>query len=268
MVTELDLQEAGVRLVGEGSLVEVVLARQPGNRFSFGLLQALQEVLVRLRGMQELRAVLLRAEGSNFSEGADLEDAQLQARVMGEQKDREEVAELGQAVVEGWASLPVPTVVAAQGWVIGAGACLLTVCDFRVCVAGDTRVRFPEVDRGMYLSWGILPRLVQEFGFGLARCLALAGEAVAVEDFAPGAFWLVSEAEGLEAEARRRAEALAAKPPLATRAIKEVFVALGERHGSYVAEDPRRFAQTVGSEDFMEAMAAWFARRPPQFKGR
>ena len=125
---------------------------------------------------------------------------------------------------------------------------------------------FPEVDRGMYLSWGILPIAVRELGTPLARRLALVGTAEQVSMLPTGV--VVHSGEGWDEQARELAVELAKKPPLAMRANKQVLQEAGRGVSDAAARDPERFAATTGSEDFGEAMAAWINKRPPEFNGR
>ena len=146
------------------------------------------------------------------------------------------------------------------------GACLFTVCDFRYAARGAT-LAFPEVDRGMHLAWGVLPHLAREYGAPLTRRLTLGGGAIAVDELPMGSVALETP-EGVDHAAETWATQLAAKPPLAVRAILSALraVARGEPHNA--DRDVEAFAATTGSDDFREALMAWFARRPGVYEGR
>ena len=208
------------------------------------------------------RVLLLTAQGPDFSHGVDLADPELADMLRADGGIG--VATAGQALVDGWARAPLPTVVALQGRVIGAGACLAVASEFRFA-APDTTIAFPEVARGMHLSWGILPRLVSAFGLDWARWLAVGGQPVGVAALGLAAARVV---EAPIAAATAWAHHLAALAPLAVVHIREVLAAIAAGDPSAAADDPARFAATAASADFAEAMAAWFEKRAPVFRGK
>lgn len=255
---------AGLTVSDAHGVVHLHLARPGGNRFSHALLESLHDTLVALAAAPGLRCGLLTAAGSDFSFGADLADPAMAAKVAGSRADRETLAELGRRALDAWATLPVPTVAAGQGKIVGAGACFFCTADFAFAAA-EASVQFPEVDRGMHLSWGAVPRLVGRFGLAHATHLALTGERVPCREL-PQPPLRISSAPREEAHAL--AARLAAKPPLAVRAIKRVLIEAAEPLQTAAVEDAALFADTIASEDFAEAMAAWFDKRPGVYQGK
>src|SRR6185437_9411792 len=55
------------------------------------------------------------------------------------------------------------TVASIHGHCVGGGVVLASACDLRIA-ADDTRFSIPEVDLGIPLAWGGIPRLVREIG--------------------------------------------------------------------------------------------------------
>ena len=208
------------------------------------------------------RSILLTAAGPDFSHGVDLVDPELGQRLRDD--GGRTVAIAGQQLVDAWAHSPVPTVVALRGRAIGAGACLAVAADFRFATPAAT-LAFPEVARGMHLSWGIVPRLVTAFGHDWAQWLAVGGEAVTVEKLGPSAARICDPPE---AAAMGFATRLADLPPLAVAEIRSVLQATSTGVQDAADRDPARFARTVQSADFGEAMAAWFEKRPGMFEGK
>lgn len=247
----------------DADVAVVRLDAPPQNRMSLAMMHALADAFDALAADAALRAVVLQAAGPTFCAGADLRDPALAEKMTAGEAGRREVALLGERLVTSLAQLPVPTVVAARGAVVGAGGCLFTVADFR-CIGPDVELSFPEVDRGMHLGWRILPRLAREFGPQRARRLTLLAEKLPAAELAPG---FASLSKAPEAEALALAKVLAAKPPLAVRSITRAL----RRHdaaGLALADaDVADFVATVASEDFAEALSAWFERRPAVFRG-
>ena len=248
-----------VRLTIEDGLATVCLNNPPGNRVSLAVLARFEEVVATIEADESVRAAWLWAEGDRFSEGADLKDPELIQRIGGSEEDRRDFAEQGQRATAAWAGLRVPTVVSALGYIVGAGAGFFTVSDFRFSAPGS-RLSFPEVDRGMYLSWGIIPRLVTEYGMPIARHLAMGGFSVRVEELPPMSVYLTN-AESTNEEAMRFAQALTRKPAFATQMIKKTLNEVAEIADEVGKKDPERFAQSIGHPEFMEAVQKWFMKK-------
>ena len=64
------------------------------------------------------------------------------------------------------------TIAALWGPCVGGGLVLAGVCDFRIA-ASDTYFSIPEVDLGIPLAWGGIPRLVRELGPAITRELVM-----------------------------------------------------------------------------------------------
>ncbi len=162
-----------------------------------------------------------------------------------------------------------PTIAAVDGVAVGAGMNLALGCD--IVIATD-RVRLAEifVKRGLTLDFGgtwLLPRLV---GLARAREIALSGRVVEAEEaLTIGLVTSVVGADDLEVAAQEMAEVLADGAPLAQQAIK---VALDRSSGMAFEEalafEEQAQAKLLGSEDLLEGAAAFFQKRPPDFKGR
>ena len=64
------------------------------------------------------------------------------------------------------------TVAKVHGWCVGGGLVLAGVCDLRVA-ARSARFSIPEVELGIPLAWGGIPRLVREIGPALTKELVM-----------------------------------------------------------------------------------------------
>ncbi|MFC9223812.1 enoyl-CoA hydratase/isomerase family protein [Streptomyces hygroscopicus] len=160
---------APVRIEWDRGLAHIVLSRgDTGNAFDLDLVTALRDAVEQVvRWTTEpdqggLRAVLLRAEGRNFSVGGDLKSFLAQGE--GTASYVRKVAETAHAAVLGLAGLHVPVVAEVQGAVAGGGVGLALAAD--LVVAGrSTRLRLAYTALGLTpdcgASW-LLPRLVGE----------------------------------------------------------------------------------------------------------
>jgi enoyl-CoA hydratase/carnithine racemase len=107
-----------------------------------------------------------------------------------------------------------------QGWCVGGGLVLAAACDLRV--AADTaRFSIPEVDLGIPLAWGGIPRLVREIGPALTRELVITcREFDAAEARDCGFLNRVVAADALDQEVQALAEQVASKPAYPVAATK------------------------------------------------
>ncbi|MBL1111693.1 enoyl-CoA hydratase/isomerase family protein [Streptomyces sp. 110] len=158
-----------VRLERDGALVKIVLAHgHTGNAFDLGFVRALRDAvaqLVRWTGepdSEKVGAVLLRAEGLNFSVGGDLRAFVAEQDAVG--RYVREVADTAHEAVLGLAGLYVPMVAGVQGAVAG-GAVGFTLTADLVVAARGAKVRLGYTALGLTpdcgASW-LLPRLLGE----------------------------------------------------------------------------------------------------------
>ena len=114
-----------------------------------------------------VKVVVVRGAGRAFSAGADLSSFQGPQEV-----STREAADYGREMADALEGMRQLSVVGIQGWCVGGGLVLAAACDLRVA-AEDARFSIPEVDLGIPLAWGGIPRLVREIGPALAKELVL-----------------------------------------------------------------------------------------------
>jgi enoyl-CoA hydratase/carnithine racemase len=116
---------------------------------------------------------------------------------------------------------PAPVVAKIHGYCLGGGLELALACDFRIA-SESSRLGFPEVNLGLLPGAGGVQYVSRLAGPAFAKELAMTGEHIAAERAAEeGIINHVHSDEQFEAEVREFVETIAAKPPLAVRAIKD-----------------------------------------------
>ncbi|HYW02525.1 MAG TPA: enoyl-CoA hydratase/isomerase family protein [Gammaproteobacteria bacterium] len=122
-----------------------------------------------------VRVVVLSGRGRAFCAGADLKDPP----TAGSAPDsghpwarRREIGQLGLRMADAVERMRAVTVARLHGYVVGGGLVLASACDLRVA-AEDTVFSIPEVDLGIPLAWGGIPRLVREIGPAMTKELVM-----------------------------------------------------------------------------------------------
>lgn len=160
-----------IRFERRGNVGNIVLANPPYNRIDQQYAVSLREAVL-AASQSDIRALLVRAEGPNFSMGGEVREWP--------GKDinwfRTFVAEVN-ASYRAIEALRVPTVAAVRGLVFGGGLELALACDFLVA-AEDTVFRCVEVTTGMLPIAGALQRLAERVGRANASKFAMLGEPI------------------------------------------------------------------------------------------
>jgi enoyl-CoA hydratase/carnithine racemase len=163
----------------------------------------------------EVRVVIVGGAGRAFSAGADLDSFQ-----GSQQGSTREAADVGRQMAEALENMRALSIAAIQGWCVGGGVVLAAACDLRVA-AEDARFSIPEVDLGIPLAWGGIPRLVREIGPALTKELVLTCRPFhAAEAKAAGFLNRLVPADELEATVLALARSLAVKAPHALFSTK------------------------------------------------
>ena len=160
----------------------------------------------------ELKVVTVGGRGRAFSAGADL------GAFTGDggRADREQGWRMGRALEE----MRAVTVARIQGWCVGGGVVLAAACDLRVAAA-SARFSIPEIDLGIPLAWGGVPRLVREIGPARTKELVMTGrEFSPAEALAMGFLNQVVADDDLDGAVARLVDQLVGKPKLGLLATK------------------------------------------------
>jgi enoyl-CoA hydratase len=129
-----------------------------------------------LASKTDLRVVLLKARGANFSAGIDY------AGFVKMTKDEAgHFADMGYHLLKTIESLPVPVIAAVKGQTTGAGLGLALAADIRIAAA-DTVFSFPEAQFGVPPIFGSSQRLYKTIGMGRAKELLFTGRTVDAEE--------------------------------------------------------------------------------------
>ena len=162
-----------------------------------------------------------------------------------------------------------PWIAAVAGYALGGGCEVAMMADF--IIAGDNaKFGQPEIKLGVSPGMGGSQRLTRAIGKAKAMEMCLTGRMMdAAEAERLGLVARVVPAADLVAEALKTATAIAAMPPLATIANKEMVNAAFETGlAQGILFERRLFHGLFGTEDQKEGMAAFVDKRPGNWTGR
>lgn len=255
-----------LRVAGKDGVVTVELTR-PGkhNAISFAMWHALGRLMPVLADDDAVDVVVLRgAPGGPFSAGADIaEFSTLRADPEGARRYGEAVEAGEQALIR----FPKPTVAMVEGFAIGGGSQLALACDLRVCETGS-RFGITPAKLGIVYALGSTARLVEVVGPAWARWILLTGDLLDADTALR--IGLVHEAVR-PGEVEARVQALAGT--LASRARVSLvggkaMVARAAAAALEEDDDVRQlYAQSWNSAEYAEGVAAFMAKRAPDFRG-
>ncbi|MDO8432317.1 MAG: enoyl-CoA hydratase/isomerase family protein [Candidatus Binatus sp.] len=222
--TEKDTREfQTIKVEVEGALGRLILNRPERlNAIGATMLLELAEAARWFDRHRELRVVIVSGAGRAFSAGADLRDSPMGA-VNADHSwlYRREVGQSGLRAADALEQMHAVTIAQVQGYAVGGGLVLMALCDLRV--AADDAVFFiPEIDLGVPLAWGGIPRLVREIGPALTKELVMTCRRFTpAEAKAAGFLNRVVPADQLEREVNQLAAQLLAKPSVPVIITKE-----------------------------------------------
>ncbi len=255
-----------VRLV-EGEIAEIWLVRpEQANALDFSMGESLKRAVEALNESASVRAVLLRGEGKHFCAGGDF--------AFLEENTRRPRTEVRAAMLRFYGlylsilQLKAPSIAVVQGSAIGAGLCLALACDLRIG-AISCRLGANFVGLGLHPGMGATCLVPAAVGEAHAASLLLSGRVVGGDEAA--ALGLLTEAvvaERLPSAARRRAEEIARRAPLAVAGTVDT---LRSRKVAALPAALEREADcqavNFGSLDVQRAIEAFRTRTEPRFAG-
>lgn len=259
----LTLEEAGK--------TAVVRINRPDkkNALSIDLIEELSLMAEDLRKRTDLIAVVLTGGDSYFSPGVDLTDPKLYALFGEGMIQKRRAMEYAPRMCRAWEELDQFTIAAVEGFCVGGAVSLTSSLDFRV-MAESSFIRVPEIGLGMNMSWATLPRLVHLVGPARAKEIVIFGERVKAADAYAWGFAqrLCADGNALSV-AQKIAGQVAEKPPVPVAMTKQTVNALTTAMDHLASHmDTDQFILSIMSEDFKEGVAAFQAKRKPNFTGR
>ena len=162
-----------------------------------------------------------------------------------------------------------PWIAAVSGYALGGGCELAMMADF-IVAADNAKFGQPEIKLGVTPGMGGSQRLTRAIGKAKSMEMCLTGRMMdATEAEAAGLVAKVVPLAELKGSVLKTANEIAAMPPLAALACKEMVNAAFETTLAQGVQFERRlFNGLFGTEDQKEGMAAFIEKRPGNWTGR
>ena len=208
------------------------------------------------------RCLVLTGSEKAFAAGADIKEMQEQLFADMYASD----------FFAGWERVTAtrkPWLAAVAGFALGGGCEVAMMADF-IIAADNAKFGQPEIKLGVTPGMGGSQRLTHAIGKAKAMEMCLTGRMMdAAEAERSGLVAKVVPATNLLDEALKTAEAIAAMPPLAAIAVKEMVNAAFEIPlGQGIRFERRLFHGLFGTEDQKEGMAAFVEKRAGTWTGK
>lgn len=253
-----------VSVAFNGMIAEVAINNGPINLVTKAMLRALNGVLVEVAARTDVRCLILHGgDARAFCAGSDIKEFSHLRTDASEHKILFE-----DMVLRHLAQMPMPTIAAIDGPALGGGLELALACDLRVSKRGAV-MGLPESRLGALAGNGSL-RLTRLVGPARAKQMLFTGETISDDQ---ALAWglvnrVVTDGSALDG-ARELAATIVLRGPVSNRLAKELVDAAQDLPlDAGLSMSTKAQQQIFDSSDLHEGVAAFFAKRQPEFKGR
>lgn len=253
-----------IRVETRGKVGLITLHRPDAlNALNAALMEELGKAVDTFENNADIGAIVITGSEKAFAAGADIKEMQDKSFVD---------VYAGDFITASWeriAACRKPIVAAVAGYALGGGCEVAMMCDF-ILAADTAKFGQPEIRLGIIPGSGGTQRLTRFVGKSKAMEMVLTGRMMdAAEAERCGLVSRIVPADKLVEEAVKVAGEIANLSSVSVMMAKE---AVNRAYETTLAEgvrfERRLFHATFALEDQKEGMAAFVAKRKPQFKGR
>lgn len=256
-------QESPVTVERQGPVAIVTLCRPTvRNAFNAGMRTGLLDAIRTIEDDEAIRVAILKGAGEGFCAGADLDEGFPES--ITEQIENEYKPFL--SAIAGSEKIWIASV---HGVAAGIGGSLAMVCDL-VVMAENASIYLAFAAIGLIPDGGATWQLLKAMGYHRAFETIVEGRRIPAEECVRhGLANRLAPASEVHTVSLEWARSLASGAPLAQATAKRVLRNVGRmRLQDAITLEAKAQQKLVDSEDFRDAVAAFFAKRKPVFKGR
>ncbi len=255
-----------------GTVIITINRPEALNALNATVLQSLSSVLAWLVGdstkremAKQAHSLILTGAGEKaFVAGADIKQFENMSAA-----DAVEFARRGQQVFMQLEKLKIPVIAAVNGFALGGGLELALACDF-IYAAETARFALPECTLGLMPGFGGTVRLPRRIGPARALEMSMTGTMYsAAEAMQMGLVNKVLPAADLLRACLETLQVVGSRGPLAIGQIKKSIhqgMSMGEEEANHL--EAKLFGELFSSEDKIEGVSAFLAKRKPVFSGK
>jgi methylglutaconyl-CoA hydratase len=251
--------------IDTGAIARITLSRPDvRNAFNDEVIGELTQAFAQLGAREEVRVIVLAAEGAAFCAGADLNWMRRMADYSREENlaDAAKLAQMLHTIY----GCPKPTVVRVQGDVYAGGVGLVAACDIAVSV--DTaNYCLSEVKLGL-IPATISPYVIRAMGARAAHRYFLTAERFSAQEAQRiGFVHEVVTADQLDAKISEITAALLANSPNAVKVCKKLIQDVAEREISQplIDQTVAGIADIRASAEGREGVQSFLSKRKPSW---
>ena len=199
---------------------------------------------------ENVSVVIVSGNGRAFTAGFDLRE------FTNTDSTGKDGAVLGREMAEAVDRMKPVTIASLHGYCIGGGVVLASACDLRIA-SENTTFSIPEVDLGIPLAWGGIPRLVREIGPAMTKELVMTCRPFDAEEAKSLGFInrVVKDAD-LESQTMNMAEAIRKRPQPVIETTKHQVRAAADDLASTKNERVGEMLIAVANKDSVARSAA------------
>lgn len=238
------------------------------NPMSLELIRELTEAARSFEDDAEISAVILTGRADNFTMGFDLKDPDSAAMRDAGLAERRKLVMLGARMCQAWEAIEPLTIAAIEGWCVGGGVALSVALDLRLVAEGG-HMYVPEIERGMNMSWGSVPRITNLVGPARAKRIVVLAEKMAAERCV---LWGLADETAPDGKAfvaaMEMAGRAAALPPVQVRMCKQDINAYANALNHVASHaDFDQYALAQSGRDYEEGVRSFVEKRAPKYTG-
>jgi enoyl-CoA hydratase/carnithine racemase len=236
------------------------------NALDFDTVTELADAINDIDKDGETRAVIITGSGRAFCAGADL--AYVQSEIKNPIKMSAFLHGLKDVLCQ-MERMAQPFIVAINGFALAGGLELVLACDI-VMIAEDAKIGDQHANYGLLPGGGGSQRLPRKIPLNKAKELLLTGDWLTPQEAEKlGLVNRVVPPDKLQDEAMKLALQLAEKSPVATKTVKHLMNKGVELELDSALElEIGAMLTHFHTEDVREGLAAFLAKRKPEFKGK
>lgn len=249
----------------EEDIIYLTLNRpKVNNALNEQLILEFTEVLKSIEEQNNLRALILKANGSNFCAGADLKWMKeiIDSPKIDHIKDSNKLTKLLEAIY----NLPIPTICIITGATYGGGIGILAACDMVIADA-NCSFCFSEAKLGL-IPAVISPYIVEAIGLRQTKRLFLTGEKFdAKQAYHYGLVQRICNSDELHKIESETVQNILACAPLAIKHIKKLFHQenLEQKNPKLMDTLTELIAKIRISEEAQHGMHSFLSKKKPRW---